>query len=221
MAKTLKPTNQPIMKKRVTGIYPMHLPFTRKPDAGATVPASTDKFRSLAVTVDGDRIPRVYAHVISTIPLGMMRLVDTRACGFSYALKEAIRTLRYDASVKVAIKFTKRWWEEAPYNQKGGQSKTDRPTRVVVYPSNGIGGKEAVLLASYTWSQDALRFGALVQGKNSKAEAILIDIILRDIADIYNMSAQDLKNLVVDHDAWDWYNNEFSSGTTCSIIRER
>lgn len=166
---------------------------------------------SLSVDVEGKN-SRVYDHVISTIPLGMLRLVDTRFCGISEAQQEAIRTLHYDASVKVAIKFTKRWWEGDKYKQKGGKSNTDRPTRVVVYPSYGIGGNDAVLLASYTWSQDAMRFGALVKGKESKAERILIEVILRDIGDIFDISSQDLSGMYLDHHAWDWYHDEFSSG---------
>ncbi|KLO16479.1 hypothetical protein SCHPADRAFT_914035 [Schizopora paradoxa] len=202
MAKTLKSGNQPILNKRVTQIFPK-----------VVQPAGADTtITNIAVVVDGESSSREYSHVISSIPLGMLRLVDTRACGFSYALNEAVRALRYDGSVKVAIKFTERWWEEAPYNQIGGQSKTDRPTRVVVYPSNGIGGREAVLLASYTWSQDAFRFGALTQGKGEPAEKILLDIILRDISDIHNIPIATLKGKVVDYDAWDWYHQEFSSG---------
>lgn len=194
MAKTLEPGNQPILNKRVTQILPKVVQSGGPADTSIT---------NLAVVVEGESSPREYAHVICSIPLGMLRLVDTRACGFSYALNEAVRSLRYDGSVKVAIKFTGRWWEDSPFYQKGGQSKTDRPTRVVVYPSNGIGGREAVLLASYTWSQDALRFGALTQGKGSPAEKILLDIVLRDIADIHGIPVDKLKSLVVDYESID------------------
>lgn len=217
MANTLKPNNQPIMKKRVVGIYPKtYSPFDDSEDDGDAT-SDTD-FKSVALKIEGERQPRFYEHIINTIPFGMLRLVDTRSCGFSYALDEAIRSLKYDASVKVAIKFTERWWERSPYNQKGGLSKTDRPTRVVVYPSNGIGGKDAVLLASYSWSQDALRFGALVQGNKSEAEQVLVDTILRDISDIHCIALPALKKMVVSHDAWDWYHYEYSSGKASCFL---
>ena len=201
MAKKLTPNNQPHLNKRVNGIYPT-----------ITIGPGPNVVNGLSVTIADEDTPRHYSHVVSTVPLGILRLMDTRSCGFSYALKEAIRILRYDASVKVAIKFTNRWWEKEPYNQKGGKSTTDRPSRVIVYPSNGIGGSEAVLLASYNWAQDALRFGTLVQGNKSGAEQILVDIILTDIADMFGIPFDTLKKDVVSHDAWDWYHQEHSCG---------
>ncbi|KLO16478.1 hypothetical protein SCHPADRAFT_995057 [Schizopora paradoxa] len=214
MAESLK--HKPLMKKRVVGVYPrISFPFFNPKGGnlgfGGGAPEETP-FIGLAVKVEGETSDRLYEHVISTLPFGMLRLVDTRFCGFSYALDEAIRSLRYDASVKVAIQFTKRWWEEEPYKQFGGQSKTDRPTRVVVYPSYGIGGADAVLLASYSWSQDASRFGALVHGNDSESERVLIDIILRDISDIHGIRFSELKGMLKSHDAWDWYHDEYSSG---------
>ncbi len=80
-----------------------------------------------------------------------------------------------------------------------------------------------VLLASHTWSQDALRFGALVQGNQSKAEAILLNIILRDIGEIYGIPVYILRKMELKHDAcqWDWYRNDFSAGTTQPITRSK
>ena len=81
-----------------------------------------------------------------------------------------IRALEYDNSVKVAIRFSGRTrccgtgWEA---------SYTDRLTTVVAYPSYGIGGPTgASVVVSYTWLQNALRFGALAGGKEKGGEGV-------------------------------------------------
>lgn len=153
-----------------------------------------------------------YDHVISTIPLGCLNVVDTSQCGFNWNLRSAIRSLHYDSSVKVAIKFSKRWWE-LDYQQKGGVSATDRPTRTVVYPSYGINEPDApgTIIVSYTWSQDASRMGAFVQGETGPPH--MLDIILKDLADMHGVKdVIELQELVVDHHAWDWCSSEFSMG---------
>ncbi|OSX59667.1 hypothetical protein POSPLADRAFT_1048165 [Postia placenta MAD-698-R-SB12] len=167
--------------KRVTAIAPLI--------------ESTDTPTSINVTVAGGE-SYTYDHVISTMPLSCLGLVDTTQCGLSWPIQMAIRALHYDASVKVAIKFSYRWWEQSPFLQSGGSSSSDRPTRVVVYPSYGIGGDDGTMIVSYTWSQDALRFGALAHGNGSDAERALVDVILKDLADIHgnDLTAEQLRS---------------------------
>ncbi|CCL98847.1 uncharacterized protein FIBRA_00853 [Fibroporia radiculosa] len=188
--------------KRVTTIAPASSP-------GSIIPPT-----SMHVTVAGESTPRTYSHVIATMPLSCLALVDTTQCNLSWDVQTAIRVLHYDASVKVAIKFTKRWWEAPPFNNMGGVSSTDRPTRVVIYPSYGMGGTDATIIVSYTWAQDAMRFGALAHGKNSESEKILLEVILKDLADIHGhyLTADSLRDMVVDHEVWSWYNHENSAG---------
>ena len=152
---------------------------------------------NLNVTISGERSPRTYSHVISTIPLSCLRMVDTSQCNFSWDLQSAMRSLRYDAATKVGIKFKERWWERM--GQVGGVSNTDRPTRVVVYPSYGIGGTDATMIVSYTWAQDALRFGAFSGNRDS--EKVLLDVILKDLADMHDSAARAVNELVSLHDA--------------------
>ncbi len=108
------------------------------------------------------RETREYSQVICTPAAGCLASVDLTQCKLSYAQRTAIRSLSYLASTKVAIKFTKRWWEDPQIMPggriiKGGVTSTDLPVRMVVYPSYGIDveGAPGVLLASYNWSQDA------------------------------------------------------------------
>ncbi|KAA1477082.1 FAD/NAD(P)-binding domain-containing protein [Dentipellis sp. KUC8613] len=102
-----------------------------------------------------------YDQVISTVPLGCLGGIDTDKAWLSYNQRQAVRALLYDSSTKVGIRFKKRWWDdpERPYVMHGGQSSTDAPIRTCVYPSYGLEtpGAPGVLLASYTWGQDAQR----------------------------------------------------------------
>jgi monoamine oxidase len=171
---------------------------------------------SVNVTVAGEASARNYSHVISTMPFSCLRMVDTTQCGFNWTFQTAIRALHYDCSVKVAIKFSSRWWEssglvDGPHF--GGVSSTDRPTRTVVYPSYGMGGTTgATIIVSYTWAQDAMRLGALAQGQGSNPEHLMLQIIVKDLADMHQMDFNVLWNLIQDYKVHDWYADEYSAG---------
>jgi monoamine oxidase len=112
MAKKL-PKGKLLQNKRVTKIAPI-------------LEQDAKEAHAMRVSVEGETTERHYDHVISTIPLGALRLVDLDDCELSYQLRESIRALQYGASVKIGIRFTHRWWEEGKYPHKGGVSTTDR-----------------------------------------------------------------------------------------------
>lgn len=147
-----------------------------------------------------------FDHVISTLPLGVLRSIDTEGCEFSFAKRTALRSLHYDQSVKVGIKFRTRWWEKEPHNIKGGKSSTDLPIRTVVYPSYGE-GESGVLIVSYTWSQDAARVGILV-----KDEQQLKHLCLSNLALMHGIKMDELEDNFVAMFAHDWYQDEFAQG---------
>ncbi|THU94485.1 hypothetical protein K435DRAFT_668339 [Dendrothele bispora CBS 962.96] len=154
-----------------------------------------------------------YDYVISTIPLSSLRYVDLDRCNLSYVQREGLRTLRYDSSCKVGIKFTTRWWENLQYPIVGGQSKTDRIIRTAVFPSYGIGQMgDAVMIASYTWSQDALRVGSFCNGQHHQDKGILINAVLEDLAYLHDVPLEDLKEQCQDWYAFDWYADPYSIG---------
>ncbi|EJD46934.1 amine oxidase, partial [Auricularia subglabra TFB-10046 SS5] len=177
---------------------------------GQRVTAIKPGANAISVTVANTDV-RTYDHVITTVPFSCLQAMDTSSCDFPWELQSAMRMLHYDASTKVAIQFRTRWWE-VEYNQLGGVSKTDRPTRVIVYPSYGIGEETgATMIVSYTWSQDALRTGAFLDGKPD-AKDHLIDLILKDLSDMHGVPFTTLKELMVDSHAYGWYNHEHSGG---------
>ncbi|KAG8911688.1 hypothetical protein FRC02_006466 [Tulasnella sp. 418] len=160
-----------------------------------------------------------YSQVICTAPLGCIGAMDLDGCGLLYNQKLAIRSLQYDASTKVGIKFPNRWWEDPQFMDGrpivGGVSDTDIPIRVCVYPSYGLNcppdQRPGILLASYTWAQDARRLGALVQGHDSKAEKLLVDLVIDNVAKLHNIP-RDKIPAPLDHFAHAWFNDEYSRG---------
>jgi hypothetical protein len=129
-----------------------------------------------------------FSHVVSTVSFANLGIINTDKVPMTYKQRQAIRTLMYGPAIKVGIKFKTRWWEQVGIKQHGGSSYTDRPVRVVVYPSYGMDEEgPGVLMVSYSWCvgsptpscsvtymhdaeptisrrhQDASRFGALIQ----------------------------------------------------------
>ena len=110
-----KPTGRILQNKRVKKISPVDIPGA---EAGVQP--------KILVHVEGEAKPRVYDHVLSTVSLSALRLINLDDCNLSWKLRESIRSLQYEASVKVGIRFTHRWWETRGQDHLGGVSTTDR-----------------------------------------------------------------------------------------------
>lgn len=102
-------------------------------------------------TVEGDEM-------IITIPFSALRFVDIDPL-FSHSKMKAIRELHYDSATKVLLEFSRRFWEEDD-DIYGGGTITDLPNRFIYYPQP-TGEKGGVILASYTWADDANRWDSL------------------------------------------------------------
>ena len=137
-----------------------------------------------------------YDHVISTLPLGVLQTLDTSSLNFDLKKRMAMRSLLYGNAVKIIMKFKTRWWQDAKkMNGKpisGGQTFTDLPIRLIVYPSFGVNCSDAPgnLLVSYTWSQDATRLGARITPKTPSQRSImqedeLIEDVLTQLTQIH------------------------------------
>ncbi|MGG0188036.1 flavin monoamine oxidase family protein [Bacillus rhizoplanae] len=121
--------------------------------------------------VTGDR-------AIITIPFSALRFVKIEPFdSFSYYKRRAIRELNYIAATKIAIEFKSRFWERI--GQYGGKSITDLPIRFTYYPSYGIQTTgAAVVLASYTWADEALTWDSLSNEER-------IQYALKNLAELY------------------------------------
>jgi monoamine oxidase len=164
-----------------------------------------------------------YAHVISTVPLGALQIINTTSLNLSYFQNTAIRMLNYDPAGKIGMKFKTRWWEHlATGSFQGGQSFTDLPIRRCVYPSYGINvtGAPGTMIASYTWAQDASRLGSFLNPHNNDTQApyqpenvdVLVDLTLRDLAQLNGVSYAFLKDQFLEYHAYDWYGSAYSDG---------
>ena len=98
-------------------------------------------------------------YVVLTTPFPVLRHVDVLT-PFSRLKQRAIRQLHYDASAKVFLQFRRRFWEEDD-GIVGGGTVTDLAVRNVYYPDHGRPTGRGVVLASYTWGEDAQRWGSL------------------------------------------------------------
>ncbi|XP_044714646.1 flavin containing amine oxidoreductase domain-containing protein [Hirsutella rhossiliensis] len=62
---------------------------------------------TLKVVINGDE-ERTYNHVINTVPLGAMQVMDMTELDLDYRKKLAIRRLQYDPAGKIDMKFKSR-----------------------------------------------------------------------------------------------------------------
>jgi monoamine oxidase len=111
-------------------------------------------------------------YCICAIPFSVLRHVEVLT-PFSRPKQKAIRQLNYAASTKVLLQVSRRFWEETD-GILGGATCTDLPIRRLNYPTPDPGNPRGVLLASYTWSQDALRWGSM--DSQTRIEQALEDV---------------------------------------------
>lgn len=197
-------------------------------DAHAMDHRDTKAYVPMTVQVK-DKAPEDYFAVFNSTTLSAFQRMNLQKAGLCWGTKQAIRALGYGASCKVAIKFSKPWWQLEPFNiNKGGVSRTDLPLRVCVYPSYNTKEAEgekwdengsSVLLCSYTWGQDAQRLGSLISSSTPDNEEELKAVLLHNLALLhanekmeYDELLAKLKDEYVTHHAWDWYRDQNMSG---------
>jgi monoamine oxidase len=144
-----------------------------------------------------DQVTGDYA--IITVPFPVLRHVEVLN-PFSRAKQRAIRQLHYDASAKILFQCRRRFWEEDD-GIFGGGTITDLPIRNLYYPDHGRETGRGVILASYTWSEDAQRWGSLT-------EQARIEEALEDVSQIH---PQILREFEVGA-SWMWHDDEFAGG---------
>jgi len=98
---------------------------------------------------------------IVTIPFSVLQFVEFEPReSISNNKWKAIRELHYVGSTKTGIQFKSRFWErEGLY---GGKTVSDLPITYTQYPSHDLGTSgPGVVLASYTWEDDAIPWDSL------------------------------------------------------------
>jgi monoamine oxidase len=138
-------------------------------------------------------------YAIVAIPFSVLRQIEV-APAFSREKQRAIRQLNYSASTKVLFQVGERIWEtdDGIY---GGASATDLGIRRLNYPTPDPATRRGVLLASYTWGQDALRWGAM--DEETRLEEAIEDVskLHPRIRDVYEVGASHA-----------WYDDKWANG---------
>jgi monoamine oxidase len=156
---------------------------------GATVHFKTEATRG---SVRGD-------YVVCTLPFPVLRFVEVTP-DLSPAKRRAVRQLNYHASTKILLGVRERIWE-AEDGIEGGATVTDLPIRRMNYPPSDPTTRRGVLLASYTWGQDALQWGAM--DEETRLEEALDDVarIHPRIREVYEGGA-----------SYAWYGDRWARG---------
>ncbi len=138
-------------------------------------------------------------YAILTLPFPVMRHIEILK-PFSAAKQRAIRQVHYDASTKVLLQTRRRFWEEDE-GIFGAGTVTDLAIRNLYYPDHGRETGRGVLLASYTWAEDAQRWGSLSpEGRIEQA-----------IEDVAKIHPQIVKEFEVGASKV-WHDDEFAGG---------
>ena len=137
-------------------------------------------------------------YAICTLPFSVLRQVEVLT-PFTHDKQKAIRQLNYAASTKILFQVRERIWEQEGI--VGGATCTDLPVRRLNYPTPDPSTPRGVLLASYTWSQDAARWGAM--DEETRLEEALADVerIHPRIREVYECGA-----------SYAWYDDRYANG---------
>ncbi len=178
--------------------YPTLAPYLR---LGARVTALdqdetavTAHYRTLA-----GRFSERADYMICTLPFAVLRQIEVLK-PFSRAKQKAIRQLHYDASTKIFIQCRRRFWEEDE-GIYGGGTVTDLAIRNLYYPEHGRETGRGVLLASYTWADDAERWASL-SPRDRLEQAI------ENIAEIHPQIIHEYEGGV----SWSWHDDPYAGG---------
>lgn len=146
-------------------------------------------------TFEGDR-------AVITIPFSLLRHIEITPA-LSRGKQRAIRTLSYDAATKIFFQCRRRFWEEDE-GITGGGSVTDLPVRTIYYPPSPPGaapGGRGILLASYSWAEDARRWGTLAPEERLAQALENVEAIHPAVRQEFELGASKV-----------WHQDEFAGG---------
>lgn len=138
-------------------------------------------------------------YAILTVPFPVLRHVEVLK-PFSRTKQRAIRQLHYDASAKIFLQCNRRFWEDDD-GIFGGGTITDLAIRNIYYPEHGRDTGRGVLLASYTWSEDAQRWGSLPPDERITQALEDVAKIHPQVTDTFEVGASKM-----------WHDDEFAGG---------
>lgn len=138
-------------------------------------------------------------YAIITVPFPVLRHVEVLK-PFSRAKQRAIRQLHYDASAKIFFQTRRRFWEQDD-GIFGGGTVTDLAIRNLYYTDYGRETGRGILLVSYTWSEDAQRWGSLLPHERIEQALENTSIIHPQIREEFETGASHM-----------WHDDPFAGG---------
>jgi len=145
------------------------------------------------------RFQAVGHHAILAVPFPVLRHVEVLKA-FSHAKQRAIRQLHYDAAAKIFFQCRRRFWEEDD-GIFGGGTLTDLPVRNIYYAQHRNETERGILLASYTWSEDAQRWGSLDPQDRLSQSLENVAVIHPQVLETFECGASKI-----------WHDDEFAGG---------
>jgi monoamine oxidase len=145
---------------------------------------------------------------IITVPFSVLRTIETLT-PFSAGKQRAIRQLNYHASTKILFQVRHRFWEDED-GITGGGTVTELPIRRMNYPTPDPDTTRGVLLASYTWGQDALQWGAM-------DEETRLEEALEDVARIHPRIREEYEGGT----SHAWYSDKWARGAFALFAPEQ
>lgn len=199
-----------------------HKVETKKRATSITIDRNDTKSTNMSVHIQGEGEPRAgFSTVFNTTTLPSLSRMDLSSLNLHPSQCEAIRSIHYRDSAKVAIKFKYAWWF-VHCGISGGTATTDLPLRVCVYPAYNVldnSDRPAVLLASYSQGQDASRITTLINKSGIDGEP-LIDYIIRDLATLHakHMTYEMIKDAYSgEYHAYSWGLDPYAFGGYASF----
>jgi len=169
-----------------------------------------------------DTLQESFDYVICAIPFSSLRTVNIDPL-FNPHKMQAIREVNYSASQKTLFLCNERFWEKGGPSERilGGSSYTDLPISSIWYPSdhaalNGINKshKPGVLLASYNFTQDAIRLGNLMYKRR-------FEEIKNQVAAVHGIPEDYLSSIVEDFKTIQWNREQYFYGAFCQFMPQQ
>uniref|UniRef100_A0A8C8RQ59 Amine oxidase n=1 Tax=Pelusios castaneus TaxID=367368 RepID=A0A8C8RQ59_9SAUR len=120
----------------------------------------------------------------------------------------ALRSVHYASATKIVLACKEKFWEKDKI--QGGPSVTDHPSRFIYYPNHNFPSEVGVIVASYTWNNDAEFFVPLSDEK-------CIDVVIEDLAKIHSISKDKIQLHCDKHVIKRWNLDKHSMGAYASF----
>jgi monoamine oxidase len=157
-----------------------HLKDLGKPEVGI----NPGKIEVTYETPAGEKRTTTSDYVVLAIPYTAQRSI-AKSRPFAPAQEQAIRDVRYVEVTKVLLQYQKRWWEKVFtwYKQgKDGGVVCDLPIRYTMFPKTDgnlqfANSNRGVVMAAYTFQQDATILGAMNAEHRIRTAAENLDVV--------------------------------------------